>query len=141
MHCQLNRLELSAQISSLHIFTDFVRRGAEAAAFGERALDQLQLTIEEILVNVMRYAYPEGNLGTIEVSYAVEGDKSLFVQISDTGRPFDPLTKDPPNLGLRLAERRVGGLGIFLVKQFASTIRYSRVEDRNIISLTFGNAS
>ena len=141
MHCQLNRLELSAQISSLHTFIDFVRRGAEAAAFDDTALDQLELTIEEILVNVMRYAYPKGNLGTIEVSYAVEGDKTLFVQISDAGRPFDPLAKDPPNLGLSLADRPVGGLGIFLVKQFARTVQYSRIENRNILSLTFVNAA
>ncbi len=141
MCCQLTRLELPAEISSLRSFTDFVRRGAEAAALEESELGQLELTIEEILVNVMRYAYPEGNPGTIEVSYAVEEGKKLFVQISDTGRPFDPLAKDPPNLGLGLVERSVGGLGIFLVKQLARKVEYSRVENRNIISFRFGSAA
>jgi serine/threonine-protein kinase RsbW len=138
MGCELTRLELPAEISSLHSFTDFLRRGGEAAALQERELGQLDLVIEEILVNVMHHAYPEGNPGTIEVAYAVEPDRKLFVQISDTGRPFDPLAKDPPNLGLSLAERTVGGLGIFLVKQFANTVEYRRVENRNILSFRLG---
>jgi anti-sigma regulatory factor (Ser/Thr protein kinase) len=138
---QVTRLELPAEISSLRRFRDFVRCGAKAAAFGERELGQLELVVEEILVNVARYAYPEGKPGNIEVGYAVEGGNTLFVQVSDTGRPFDPLTNDPPDLRRSLAERPVGGLGIFLVRQFAHTVEYRRIENRNILSFRLVNTA
>lgn len=136
---QITRLELPAEISSLQRLTDFVRCAGKAAAFGERELGQLELVVEEILVNVARYAYPEGQPGTIELCYTVEGGNTLFVQVSDTGQPFDPLATDSPDLQLGLAERPIGGLGIFLVKQFARTIEYQRVENRNVLSFRLAN--
>jgi serine/threonine-protein kinase RsbW len=135
---ELTRLNLPAEIGSLQRFTEFVRRGARVAALSEPELGQLELIIEEIVVNVMRHAYKEGTPGTIEVGYTVEGPRVLFVQISDSGREFNPLAKDPPDLQLSLAERPIGGLGIFLVKQFARSIEYRRTEDRNILSFRLG---
>ena len=134
MEYELRRLELPAEISSLQGFTDFVGHGARAAALPEKQQGHLDLALEEILVNVMHYAYPEGERGTIEVGYAVEGPGKLFVQVSDSGRAFDPLAKDPPDLRLNIAERPIGGLGIFLVKQVTRSISYSRVGSRNILA-------
>ena len=138
---QIIRLELPAEISSLPRFTDFVRCAAKAAAFGERALGQLELVLEEILVNVIHYAYPEGKPGAIEVRYVVEGGNTMFVQVIDAGQAFDPLAKNPPDLRLSLAERPVGGLGIYLVKQFAHMVEYRRIGNRNILSFRLANTA
>lgn len=134
MEQELRRLELPAGISALQKFTSFIRNGAQAAALPERQRGHLELVLEEILVNVMRHAYPEGERGTVEVGYAVEGPGKLFVQVSDAGRAFDPLAKDPPDLPLSLADRPIGGLGIFLVKEIAQSLSYSRVGNRNILA-------
>lgn len=134
MEPELRRLELPAEISSLQQFISFIHNGAQAAALPETQHGHLELILEEILVNVMRYAYRDGEPGTIEVGYAVEGPGKLFVQVSDTGRPFDPLATDPPDLRLGLADRPIGGLGIFLVKEIAQSLTYSRVENRNILA-------
>ncbi len=130
----LNQLELPAQLDSLRPLTEFVHRGAKAAAFSETDLGRVDLVMEEVVVNVINYAYPDGQRGSIEVGYRVEGPGKLFVQVSDTGREFDPLAKDPPDLRLGLADRPIGGLGIFLVKRIARAISYSRVDDRNILA-------
>lgn len=130
----LIQLTLPAIISSLREFTDFVRLGAQAAALPAEQLDWVDLVMEEIIVNVINYAYPQGERGTIEVGYAVEGPGKLVVQVSDTGRAFDPLAKDPPDLRLGLADRPIGGLGIFLVKQVARSITYKRENNRNILT-------
>ena len=135
---ELTCLELPAELSSLKRLTEFVRRGARDAALSESELDRLDLIMEEILVNVMRHAYPPGSQGVVKVGYAVNAPKTLFVEVSDSGREFDPLAKVPPNLELSLAERPIGGLGVFLVKQFAHSIEYHRIENRNILSFRMG---
>ena len=130
----LNQIQLPAEIGSLRPITEFVHRGAQAAAFPEDDLGRLDLVMEEVVVNVINYAYPQGEPGNIEVGYAIEGPGRLFVQVSDAGREFDPLAKDPPDLRLGLAERPIGGLGIFLVKRIARSIAYNRVDNRNVLS-------
>jgi serine/threonine-protein kinase RsbW len=131
---ELNQLTLPAEIGSLRAFTDFVHRAAQAAEFTEKDLGRLDLVMEEVVVNIINYAYPEGQPGNVEVSYTIEGPGKLFVQVSDTGREFDPLAKNPPDLRLGLADRPIGGLGIFLVKQIAKSITYNRKGDQNILS-------
>lgn len=130
----LIQLKLPATIDSLRELTDFIRHGAQSAALPEAQLDRLDLVMEEIVMNVINYAYPEGGRGTIEVGYAVDGPGKLFVQVCDTGRAFDPLAKNPPDLRLGLADRPIGGLGIFLVKQIARSINYTRVDNRNVLT-------
>ena len=130
----LNQIQLPAEIGSLRAITEFVHRGAQAAAFPESDLGRLDLVMEEVVVNVINYAYPEGEPGNIDVSYAIEVPGKLFVQVSDAGREFDPLAKDPPDLRLGLAERPIGGLGIFLVKRIARSISYNRVDNRNVLT-------
>lgn len=128
------RLKLPAQIESLRELTAFVHQGAQKAAFPEMDLGRLDLVMEEVVMNVINYAYPDGQPGIIEVGYAIEGPGKLSVQVRDSGRPFDPLAKDPPDLRLGLADRPIGGLGIFLVKQIARSITYSREGAQNILT-------
>lgn len=128
------QLKLPAKIESLREFTEFVHRGAQEAAFPEEDLGRLDLVMEEVVVNVINYAYEEAQPGSIEVGYKIEGPGKLNVQVCDSGREFDPLAKDPPDLRLGLAERPIGGLGIFLVKQIARSITYSREGDLNILN-------
>jgi anti-sigma regulatory factor (Ser/Thr protein kinase) len=59
------------------------------------------------------------------------------VVVSDQGRPFNPLASKAPDLSQSLAERQVGGLGIFLVTSLAEEIDYERDGDRNVLKFTF----
>jgi len=130
------KLNLPAKIESLREFTSFVHRAAQEASFPEMDLGRLDLVMEEVVVNVINYAYSESQPGNIEVGYAIEGPGKLSVQVCDRGREFDPLAKDPPDLRLGLAERPIGGLGIFLVKQIAKSISYNREGDQNILTFS-----
>ncbi|HEV3330105.1 MAG TPA: ATP-binding protein [Bryobacteraceae bacterium] len=130
------RLTLPARIDSMQAFRDFVRVGAESAGLEAPEMDWLDLVLEEILVNIARYAY-QPETGDTEVRYAVEQPGKLLVEISDGGRVFNPLVSDPPVLGGGLAERPIGGLGVFLVKNIVGSLSYRREQDRNTISFTF----
>jgi serine/threonine-protein kinase RsbW len=127
-------LTVPAQIEHLRECTAFIHAAAEKATFPEMDLDRLDLVMEEVIMNVINYAYPEGQPGRVTVGYAIDGPGKLSVQVCDSGREFDPLAKDPPDLRLGLAERPIGGLGIFLVKQIARAITYSREGERNVLT-------
>ena len=134
MEQELRRLERPAELNSLQELITFVRAGAQAANLSELQHGHLELILEEILVNVMRHAYLDGNRGTVEVGYAIEGPGKLFVQVTDAGRAFDPLARAPADLPQSIADSRLGGLGIFLVKEIAQSLTYSRVGSRNILA-------
>jgi serine/threonine-protein kinase RsbW len=133
----VERLTLPAKITSVRPFCEFARRKAEAAAFTAEELNLLDLTIEEIVVNIARYAYDSPETGTAELACAVEGPHRLRLEISDEGRKFNPLDSNPPDFTRGLADRPVGGLGVFLVKSIAESIVYQRDGNRNIIAFTF----
>lgn len=134
------RLRLPARIDSVKSFCGFVRRVASRAGFTAEDLDRLDLVIEEIVVNIARYAYGPQENGEAELVCALAGPRTLHVEISDAGRPFDPVAAKPPDLGRPLAERPHGGLGIFLVRNIAESIEYKRDGNRNILAFTLISA-
>jgi serine/threonine-protein kinase RsbW len=136
MGSPVTRLALPATTEAIAGFRDFVRGGALAAGIHPDELEKLDLVLEEILVNVARYAYaPEK--GAAEVAYAPLGPGHLRVEITDSGSFFNPLEADPPDLSRGLADRPIGGLGVFLVKNLVGSIAYRREDNRNILSFTF----
>jgi serine/threonine-protein kinase RsbW len=136
MDSPVKRLTLPASAGSISAFSEFVRDGAVAAGVAEDELGKLDLVLEEILINVARYAYtPE--TGAVEVAYAPAGPSKVHVEIADSGRVFNPLEADPPDLSRGLADRPIGGLGVFLVRSMVDSIDYRREADRNILSFIF----
>jgi serine/threonine-protein kinase RsbW len=132
----VERLTLPASAGSISAFSEFVRRGAITAGVATDEFEKLNLVLEEILINVARYAYTPAT-GAVEVAYAPAGPHKLRVEIADSGRVFNPLEADPPDLSRGLADRPIGGLGVFLVRSMVDSIDYRREEDRNILSFTF----
>jgi len=129
------RLTLPAQVESVRMFHRFVRGGAQAAGLEAADMDKLDLVLEEILVNIARYAYEEGG-GEVDVAYSTHAG-SLLVEVTDRGRSFNPLEAAPPDLALGLADRQVGGLGVLLVKQIVGSLSYRRVDGQNKLSFRF----
>ncbi len=107
---------------------------------GETGIDMalacsLNLALEEAVVNVMNYAYPEGQTGNITIeSYAFDG--SLKFVITDNGIPFDPTRVKEPDVTTGIEDRKVGGLGIFLVNRIMDKVEYKRMNNTNILTLS-----
>ena len=132
------RLTLAVE-ASLDQLTNLQER---VAAFGESEnwpadmMFQMELVLEEICVNVVNYGFEDDGDGhRIEVRIESEPD-TLKMEVVDNGRAFDPLTETPePDLDSEVGERRVGGLGVFLVKQYMDELRYERVDGRNHLKM------
>ncbi len=136
MDAAARRLNLPARVESVALFREFVRSGAVAAGVPGEELEKLDLVLEEILVNIARYAYLPEN-GTAEIAFAPDGPGKLCLEISDWGNAFNPLDADPPDFSRGLAERPIGGLGVFLVRSLVSDIAYRREAGQNILSFGF----
>lgn len=132
----VKRLILPASASSISAFSQFVRDGAVEAGVATNEFPKLDLVLEEILINVARYAYTPGT-GEVEVAYAAAGPHKLLVEITDSGRIFNPLQAEPPDLSRGMADRPIGGLGVFLVRSMVDSIDYRREGDRNVLAFTF----
>jgi serine/threonine-protein kinase RsbW len=135
-----SRLTLPASVESIAAFREFVRGGAAAAGVRADEFERLDLVLEELLINVARYAYAPEN-GLVEVAYTRESDGKLRVEIADWGRVFNPLEANPPDFSRGLADRPIGGLGVFLVKSMVDSIEYRRQDSRNILAFTFPMAA
>jgi len=133
-------LTLPAELPALERVIAFVVEGARAAKFPEEQLGKLELVLEEVVVNVIHYAYPADAPGSIEIGFGAASPGTVRVQVRDAGQPFDPLSADAPDpkLDLEMEERPIGKLGIFLVKQLTDSIGYERADGKNILTFEVG---
>jgi serine/threonine-protein kinase RsbW len=94
---------------------------------------QLELAVEEAVVNICLYAYevPPGEL-LVRIE---SGEERFVVDLIDEGVPFDPLAVEEPDLRAPAEERKVGGLGIFLVRRVMDEVAYRRDGSSNILRL------
>ena len=95
---------------------------------------QVNLVLEELGLNIINHGHDDG-LHEINIVLTSEA-QVLTIEITDDGKPFDPLKDAPaPDLATTLEDRPVGGLGIHLVRTMMDKMRYRREGDRNHLTL------
>jgi serine/threonine-protein kinase RsbW/sigma-B regulation protein RsbU (phosphoserine phosphatase) len=97
-----------------------------------RAAYAISLAIDELVSNVIRYAYVDDETHLIDLEIAIEGGQ-VILRIVDDGRPFDPRTG--PALDLHAEDREAGGLGLLLVLDMVDTLKYRRTEEKNHVEV------
>jgi serine/threonine-protein kinase RsbW len=95
----------------------------------------LNLVMEEMVSNVIFYAYPKESDSEIELLAKSDGKKLTFV-LSDQGKEFDPTAKEDADPDVNPAEREIGGMGIFIVKNIMNHVTYQRLEGKNLLTMT-----
>lgn len=125
-----------SDLAELERARDRVRAHLEAAGVDETALYAVDLALEELGGNTIRYGKP----GTIRVEVAVEAS-TVRVTIADDGPPFDPTRHPEPVRARSLAEAPIGGRGISLVRRFARAMRYRRDSGGNRLEVDVSRAS
>ena len=129
----LLNIKLPATLENLGRWTEAISECARGHGFDEKKIDRIQLALEEALVNICKYSYPE-EPGNAEVS--CKQDNSRFIiEIVDSGIPFDMTSLPAPDLASSIEERKIGGLGIFLIKKMVDEVKYRRERNFNILKL------
>jgi anti-sigma regulatory factor (Ser/Thr protein kinase) len=118
------------QASEIGRLQDQVEALGRQQGLAPRVLHAAQLALEEHLTNVMAYAYAPGGEHQIHVRVQI-GRSELRIEVEDDGRPFNPLEHPTPDLSRSLEERRIGGLGIHMMRQSLDAMEYRREHDRN----------
>jgi anti-sigma regulatory factor (Ser/Thr protein kinase) len=99
----------------------------------------LELSLEEIISNIIHYGFPDEKEHNIEIYFEQE-NKVFTVRITDDGIPFDPLQKTAEEeLDKPLEERQIGGLGIHFVRELSNKMEYKRKQDKNILTIELNN--
>ncbi|MDA8307423.1 MAG: ATP-binding protein [Deltaproteobacteria bacterium] len=129
-------LRLPARMESFGAFRSFVVEQMERESDLEELIPRVDLVLEEVLINAINYAYPNGE-GDIEVECEVAGPKKFRVTVKDWGAPFNPLEQEDPDLTADIDSREVGGVGIFLVKQMTSRLDYEYTNGGNVLTAWF----
>jgi serine/threonine-protein kinase RsbW len=137
------------ELKSVHDIQDFVRENLPESHRDPAKIMNIELIIEEIVLNIVNYAFPEKPAessessksdksvkkdGVIDVEVGTDG-QALVLIIRDNGIAFNLLETSDPDINAEIDDREIGGLGIFFVKQLSDDVKYSRKNGKNIISL------
>ena len=136
----LSSLELPAVLESLPQFIEYLSHSAQEIGFGTKEINKIELAAEEAIVNIVNYAYGNKS-GNITVTCRSESNDKFFIEIIDSGLPFNPLDAKAPDLEANVDDRLIGGLGIYLTEKLVDTIEYKREDDKNILTLAVFKSS
>ncbi len=129
------RLVLHNSVDQISQLTDFLQEIADEKGLDTSTAMNINLALEEAVTNVIMYAYPEGTDGLVDLEAILRDDSLVFI-LKDNGTPFDPTAAPEADVTLSAEERKIGGLGIFLVRKIMDTVHYVRSDGQNVLSMT-----
>jgi sigma-B regulation protein RsbU (phosphoserine phosphatase) len=118
------------EIPALAIFVGSI---CEDMQFDELTASGVRLAVEEAVVNVMNYAFPEGVRSTILLEVDAD-DEAVTFELRDEGAPFDPTTKEV-DVDSLVKNGVIGGLGIHLIRHYMDTVTYERKDGQNVLTM------
>jgi serine/threonine-protein kinase RsbW len=131
-------VRLPAVPESLATATAFVEERAQALGMPAMQLPTLDLLLEEVVVNVYSHAYKDQG-GTLEVEVYPQEQagkiSGVCLVVRDWGTPFNPLSATPPDTTQSVEDRPIGGLGLLLVEEMATSCRYRYVDGTNELTM------
>ena len=102
----------------------------EEVASADDVWGKLSVVVEELVLNIVDYA----NSDYLDVEI-IRDEKSITLRFHDGGIPFNPLEKEEPDFTIPLEDRKIGGLGIFMVTKYMDTVTYERTGEENILTV------
>ena len=130
-------IRIKNQISELEHVAQFIEEIGEELGLSMELQMNLNLVMEEMVSNVIFYAYPQEVDAEIELVAKSDGKELTFV-LTDQGREFDPTAKEDADPNVNPAEREIGGMGIFIVKNIMNQVTYQRLDGKNLLTMTKG---
>lgn len=106
----------------------------EEKAVDPQAAYRINLVLEEMVTNIIKYGYDKPRRHEIRVLLEIRND-DVVVLIEDEGHEFNPLMQPEKEMAVPLEKREVGGLGIHLIRKLLDHIDYRRENGKNILEI------
>lgn len=129
-----NRLKIFSRTDSLSDVRKFAREVAEKCGFNEEDVQKIVLAADEACTNIIKHAYKFSPTGEIILDSICETEK-LSLIITDAGVPFNPEMVPVPDIQELAKKKKVGGLGIYLMKKLMDEVKYDFNSEKNQITL------
>lgn len=130
---RMQELTLQASDDTLYRVLDAVEDYLNQNGCKEEIMTEVLISVEEIYVNIAHYAYG-GEAGEVVVQMGMAEESERFrIVFRDRGMPYNPLEKEDPDISLSAEEREIGGLGIYMVKQYMDSVRYRYEDGWNVL--------
>ena len=135
LSAEMRKSTFDADFHSLDEIREFVGEAARQVGFSEKEIYSIQLAADEASTNIIEHAYAGKGEGKIDIDCNVS-DTGLEIVMRDQGSSFDPSSVPEPNVKADLSERKIGGLGIYLMRQLMDEVHYeSSPETGNILTM------
>jgi anti-sigma regulatory factor (Ser/Thr protein kinase) len=122
----------SNRLAEIEKATELIEAFGTAHGLSAEVVFKLNLALDEVVTNIISHAYDDEDEHQIAIRVALDGE-GVAVRVEDDGRAFNPLDAPRPDLGLDLANRPIGGLGVHIVRSVMDALEYRRENDRNIL--------
>ena len=129
------RMTVDAKIDSLDDILDKLRELLKGREYSSKCMMQMHIAVEELFVNIAKYAYPMDKPGKAWVDMDVDADNVVTMIFKDEGTPYNPLAKEDPDVTLSAEDRDIGGLGIFMAKKSLDLIEYAYENNQNVLTI------
>ena len=130
-----NSITLPAAVENIGKITAFVEGKLEERDCPLKKTMEISMAVDEVMANVAMYAYAPGT-GDVTVQFGFEeASRTASVTFIDGGVAFDPLAKEDPDVTLPAEQRKIGGLGIFLVKKTMDGMAYAYKHGQNVLTI------
>ena len=131
----MKEITVEAKVENITAITAFIDEELEKAGASLKTQTQLDIAAEEIFANICMYAYAPGT-GEATIGLDInEETRTASLRFTDRGIPFNPLKTEDPDVTLPAEKRRIGGLGIFMVKKSMDGMEYEYRDGQNILTI------
>lgn len=127
-----NSITTHPDMNSVSIVSQFLNNRSEHFELQPKLKNKLQIAVDEIYSNIMRYSTAE----TATV-FCEKQENSVVLTFIDDGVEYDPTAAKKPDITLSAEDREIGGLGIFMVKNTARSMNYSRENNKNKLTIEY----
>ena len=132
----MKTVQFAAKFEYLDEIREFVGAIAREGGFSDKDVYNIQLATDEAASNVIEHAYEDISDGVLELSCGMREDLITIVLI-DHGESFDPSEIPLPDLKADLSKRKIGGLGIFLMRKLMDEVHYEVKPNKgNVLTMT-----
>jgi serine/threonine-protein kinase RsbW len=135
LNYSMQTVQFAAKFDFLDEIREFVGDVARKNGFTDREVYNIQLATDEAASNIIEHAYEGITNGSLEISCGVR-NKVMTIILVDHGESFDPSGVPAPDLKADLSDRKIGGLGLFLMRKLMDEVHYTAEPKKNRNTLT-----